>query len=76
MEVRGGAAPLGQQELDVPGRLALVVQELLRHLLAELGLLRTAWRQFVQRRVQRERPVLGLPHLEGDDSEMRVTNNP
>lgn len=55
VEVRRRVAPLRQQELHVPGCLALVVQELVCGLRAEMDLLRAA---------QRDRPIVRLPHLE------------
>ncbi|TNN57974.1 hypothetical protein EYF80_031798 [Liparis tanakae] len=65
VEVGRRAAPIGQQELDVPGGLAVVVQELLRHRGGDLQLPGTAGGRLVAERVWEERVGLGLPHLDG-----------
>ena len=62
VEFRRRVAPVRQQELNVPRCPAVVVQELLCHLLGDLQLLGDAG--FVTEGVQRQRAALRLPHLD------------
>lgn len=57
------AAPVGQQEVNVPRCLAVIIQELLCHLLRVPQLLWAAWWQFAACRFKRESSSVRLPHL-------------